>query len=247
MTNLLKRGFGSFTAIVGVLLILAALWLTLSNIHTDNAAGAQNTILLTRIADSVPEREEVPEGNGWSVLPRLKLVNDPAMPTVEIEGNPYIGVLAIPSLGLELSVMDTCDDETVDTAPGRFAGTAYENGFVIGGHNYVSHLGKIDRLREGDTVIFTDLEGNAFTYKVVGTEILEGWEADELRSDEQGRRHGDPRGMGSRRAAQRRMGTLPVHVHAPGKPEDHGALLKGRIAPDTVSQVEEGTCGNTVE
>ena len=186
MTNLLKRGFGSITAIVGVLLILAALWLTLSNIHTDNAAGERNTILLTRIAASVPQKEAVPEGNDWSVLPKLKVVKEPEMPTVEIEGNPYIGVLAIPSLGLELSVMDTCDDETVDTAPGRFAGTAYENGFVIGGHNYVSHLGKIDRLREGDTVIFTDLEGNAFTYKVVGTEILEGWEADELRSDEWG-------------------------------------------------------------
>ncbi len=177
MTNLLKRGFGSFTAIVGVLLILAALWLTLSNIHTDNAAGERNTILLTRIAASVPQKEAVPEGNDWSVLPKLKVVKEPEMPTVEIEGNPYIGVLAIPSLGLELSVMDTCDDETVDTAPGRFAGTAYD---------YVSHLGKIDRLREGDTVIFTDLEGNAFTYKVVGTEILEGWEADELRSDEWG-------------------------------------------------------------
>ena len=48
MTNLLKRGFGSITAIVGVLLILAALWLTLSNIHTDNAAGERNTTLLTR-------------------------------------------------------------------------------------------------------------------------------------------------------------------------------------------------------
>ncbi len=188
MIKTIQRGLGSFAVVLGVLLILAAIWLTLSNIQTDNAAGERNTVLLTRIAASLPERKAVPEDDGWSILPPMHPVTETSreMPVVVVEGNEYVGVLTIPCLGLELSVMSTCDDGSVGIAPGCFAGTAYENGFVIGGHNYVSHLGKIDRLREGDTVIFTDMDGNEFVYTVVGQEILGGDEADRLRSEEWG-------------------------------------------------------------
>ena len=175
------------------LLILAALWLTLSNIRTDNEAGTRNEELIARITAAIPEKEEVPEGQGWSVPTESFYTNtatdpagEPEMPAVIVDGLEYIGILTIPKLGLELCVMESCDDELVNVAPGRFAGSAYENGFVIGGHNYVSHLGKIDRLREGDKVTFTDLDGNVFHYKVVGTEILDANQADELRSDEWG-------------------------------------------------------------
>ena len=193
MIKAIRRSFGTLTAIAGVLLILAALWLTLSNIRTDNEAGKRNTELLARIEAALPEKPEVPEGQGWSVPTEFFYTNtgtgtaeEPEMPAVDVDGRRYIGILTVPRLGLKLSVMESCDDASVDVAPGRFAGTAYENGFVIGGHNYVTHLGKIDRLREGDTVTFTDLDGNEFDYTVIGTELLEADEADKLKSEEWG-------------------------------------------------------------
>ena len=43
---------------------------------------------------------------------------------------------------------------------------------MIAGHNYASHFGTIKNLEEEDAVIFTDMDGNRFTYRVVEQEIL---------------------------------------------------------------------------
>lgn len=101
-----------------------------------------------------------------------------------VDGREYIGILSIPSLGLELSVMKECSDKTIDVAPGRYVGSPTRNGFVIGGHNYIRHLGKIDRLKEGDKIIFMDLQGIVFKYKVFGQQILDADMGAELCSDE---------------------------------------------------------------
>ena len=104
--------------------------------------------------------------------------------TVVIDGREYIGVLSIPSLALELPILKECDDKTVDKSPGCWAGNPNENGFVIGGHNYIRHLGRIDRLKPGDKIIFMDLESHVYKYKVVGQVILGADEGKELCDEE---------------------------------------------------------------
>lgn len=108
------------------------------------------------------------------------------MDSVVIDGREYIGILSIPSLGLELPILNECDDKTVDKSPGRWAGTPFENGFVIGGHNYIRHLGRIDRLKQDDQVIFMDLDSHVYKYKVVGQVILGANEGKELCDEEWG-------------------------------------------------------------
>ena len=43
---------------------------------------------------------------------------------------------------------------------------------MLAGHNYPAHFGLLSRLREGDAVRFTDMDGNVFSYQVTGQERL---------------------------------------------------------------------------
>ncbi len=43
---------------------------------------------------------------------------------------------------------------------------------MICGHNYTVHFGRIDNLREGAKVIFTDVRGNKFVYEVKESELV---------------------------------------------------------------------------
>lgn len=43
---------------------------------------------------------------------------------------------------------------------------------MISAHNYQRHFGRINELRPGNTVIFTDVDGNRFKYEVVLKETL---------------------------------------------------------------------------
>ena len=66
----------------------------------------------------------------------------------------------------------------------RYAGTAYASGFVLAGHNYSRHFGRLDRLCAGDAVTFTDVEGNAFPYRVAEVQILRPTDTEAMLSPE---------------------------------------------------------------
>lgn len=107
---------------------------------------------------------------------------DPArvMPEKVVDGKAYIGVLEIPSLGRELPVMSEWTDERLKQAPCRYAGSAYLQNLVIAGHNYRAHFSGIGNLKKGDSVIFTDMDGNRFFYEVTEIEILNAEETERM-------------------------------------------------------------------
>ena len=194
-----KKTIGIAIVILGILLVAGAVGLTAWNVKTDVTAGQTNEQLNEDVIQAILENKiqiESDDEGTVDFLPGIYTpdftpggVNDeePELDTVVAQGQEYVGILSIPILGLELSVMNKCDDKSVDKAPGRWVGTPYgKGGFVIGGHNYRSHLGKIDRLREGDLITFTDLRGNVFNYSVVGQEILASTQGRELRDKEWG-------------------------------------------------------------
>ncbi len=203
---MVKRRLGNGFLAFGVLLLLAAFALTFMNIRTDNAASQAGAVLLERLANADPmeavrpaqvlpdageiEEEEAEEeaGEGASLAFASDFSHEPPpevkMPTQTIDGRAYIGTILIPRLGIELPVLDECTDTSIAIAPGRFSGTAYDNGFVLGGHNYISHFGRINRLKEGDQVVFTDIDGRSWFYEVAGSEVIDGRAASKLCSSE---------------------------------------------------------------
>lgn len=176
----------SLSIISGLLLIAAALCLTGYNLWDDRRAGVESV----RILDSIlPELDPDPvprEGRIISIHTKKQQIADAEieypdyvldpnmdMPVRSIYGNDYIGVLSVPAIGRELPVMGEWDYTKLETAPCRYTGSAYLDSMVICAHNYDSHFGKLKDLSYGDSVVFTDMDGNVFTYKVVEVETVQ--------------------------------------------------------------------------
>ena len=186
---MVKRGIGSVVIVLGILCLVGAVLLTVFNIRTDTAAFEANSDILEKLRAAEPdEYVEQPTTSDVEIIPESiipqQTVDVPVEAKVEVDGNDYIGTIAFPVFGLELPVMDECTNDSIAVAPGRYAGSVEEGGFVIGGHNYVSHFGRLNRLKPGNEIIFTDVNDNAILYEVFGAEVIDGTAIDLLVTDE---------------------------------------------------------------
>lgn len=178
---------GSILMMGGLLLMVAALSLTCYNMWEERRAEASAASALEEIQPEMPVAAEPSiqsENTQEAVIPDYLLNPEMEMPTVESEGQAYIGVLDIPVLGLELPVISEWSYPRLKLAPCRFEGSAYLDDLIIAAHNYRSHFGGLKNLRPGDEVSFTDVEGNVFRYTVAELEILGGNDLEELESGE---------------------------------------------------------------
>ena len=117
-------------------------------------------------------------------LPDYKLYPNMEMPTVTVDGLEYIGVLSIPSRNLELPVVSEWSYPNLKKAPCRYKGSAYTNNLILAAHNYSSHFGYLKNLAIGEQVVFTDVDGNRFTYGVVEQEVLQPTAIEQMQSGE---------------------------------------------------------------
>lgn len=93
---------------------------------------------------------------------------------VTIDGNAYIGELALPSLGITLPVMEQWSYAGMQIAPGRYAGSVTQDDLIVAGHNYAGHFGRLQDLQTGDAVTFTDVLGGIHRYTVSQVEVVDG-------------------------------------------------------------------------
>lgn len=94
------------------------------------------------------------------------------MPEVDVDGMSCVGTLEILSLDLNLCVTSTFSDENMKQLPCRYYGSIYKNNMVIVAHNYWFHFGRLNTLKSGDEVIFTDASGNQFKYSVDAMDVV---------------------------------------------------------------------------
>lgn len=117
---------------------------------------------------ALPSGEDLEE----AFIPDYVLNPEMAMPEENIDGRSYIGVLDIPALELSLPIISEWSYDALQIAPCRYSGSAYLDNLVIAGHNYRSHFASLPQLQPGDTVTFTDMDGNVFSYAVSSLETL---------------------------------------------------------------------------
>lgn len=179
------RKKGTFFLLLGGVLLLAALALTGYNLYDEQRAGetANDALqaLMAYIPSTAPAQETLP-------LPTVQAEDAPVetqfypdyliepkieMPTREIDGEQYIGILTIPSVGLELPILSQWSDANLKIAPARYTGSIYTNDMVIAGHNYDTHFGRIPELSIGAAATFTDMDGNVFFYELAEIVIIE--------------------------------------------------------------------------
>ena len=189
----MKSKKGTWLICLGLLLIAAALFLAAYNIYDERRAEQAAHETVEQLEACLPEEspaETLPEGvetlpaagPGEVEIPDYVLDPNHEMPVRNIDGEDYIGVLEIPSLGLTLPVMSEWSYPRLKTAPCRYTGSAYLGNLIIAAHNYRSHFGNLKELCEGDVVRFTDMDGNVFSYEVVFLEVLQPTDVDEMES-----------------------------------------------------------------
>ena len=167
---------GKLCTALGLLLLLAALGLTAYNLWRDAMASMSVDVVLERLTPTLSSRQsELPPLSSGEALeeafvPDHVLNPEMAMPEENIDGRSYIGVLDIPALELSLPIISEWSYDALQIAPCRYSGSTYLDNLVIAGHNYRSHFASLPQLQPGDTVTFTDMDGNVFSYAVSSLE-----------------------------------------------------------------------------
>ncbi len=195
-----KNAAGVVLISIGMILIASALALTVYNIWDDSRAGAEANEVLEQLDEVIKEAVKQPSSGSTDLqspgvvvdqvgppayeeyIPDYLLNPGKNMPSVIIDGRRYIGKLDIPSLNISLPVTDECTLTLLKKSPGRYSGSVYLHNIVICGHNYASHLGRLKNILVGDTVIFTDVDGNVFEYSVSEIVTIPGTGVEEMKA-----------------------------------------------------------------
>lgn len=164
---------GSLLILTGSLLIFFSFFLITYNVKESTQAEKNVVKTVEKLTLELPETAKEP-----FAMPQIE------MPEIEIDGNTYIGVLKLPSLSQELPVMSGWSYPKLKLAPCRYQGSAYEKDLIIMAHNYPAHFGSLKELSVGETVTFTDVDGNIFYYEVAELEILDPFQTEAMQAGE---------------------------------------------------------------
>ena len=104
--------------------------------------------------------------------------------TVNIEDEDFCGRIIIEKLGVELPVFERWDYAKLKKAPCRYSGYAATKDMIIAAHNYKSHFGNIHELQEGDQIVFVDVLGEMFCFKVKEVTLLDGSAVENMKAGE---------------------------------------------------------------
>ena len=203
MSNFRKAGIVCLS--MGAVLMISALLLFMYNQAEDRRAGEASAAAVTELQTLLEKRteaetrEEEAETNIPEETKGLEETENsaeteaeevpageeaPRMTVEEIGGYGYIGILELPTLGLELPVMEECTDGNLKKAPCLYHGSAAEGNLVIAGHNYRQHFGYLPDVEIGDTITFTDMDGVVYTYEVGAVEPLAATAVKEMNESE---------------------------------------------------------------
>ena len=176
MTDRKKRGI--IFILTGAVLVILALSLFIWNQQDSRRAGRESARILEQLEETESDNGQDSEEN------RLPDPYSDEMNTITLDGNVYIGMIAIPSLELELPVMKQWSYPNLKIAPCRYSGAVNTGNLVIAAHNYNSHFGRLNQLSPGDQILFTDVDGITTVYSVENMQVISPTEVGKMTSGE---------------------------------------------------------------
>lgn len=145
--------------IIGVIILIIASSMTVYNKYIELKAGEKSIEVLKELKSDIKEEKE-------------KTLS------LNIDGNDYIGIISIPSLNLELPIMNNYDN--LNIAPGRYYGSQENDNLIICAHAYKKHFKYIRNLSQKDIIIITNTSNEKVVYEVLEVEILSPTEVEKM-------------------------------------------------------------------
>ena len=184
----MRKGFGVCCIILGVFCLFASLGFILYNHHEEEIAQIASKDILQDVRVNIPDTpndETILEESISEEFVReehVEPIDDipQEMLTAKVDGYDCIGILSIPVLELELPILTDWSYQKLKIAPCHYYGSYYEENFVIAAHNNKYHFGRLSELQANDFILFTDISGTVYCYKVVLLETLPGNATEEM-------------------------------------------------------------------
>lgn len=149
-----NKGIADRLFIIGICLLVGAAVVLVSWQWAIRSSQRKAASYIQMIQTMIPEPQS-------TVLEERR---DNTMSVLSINGTDFVGILEIPRYGSSLPIC--ADWGAVSQYPCLFSGSVYDRSMQIGG---TSQKGQYDFYREicvGDSVLFTDMEGNCISYEV---------------------------------------------------------------------------------
>ncbi len=188
----------------GTMLILSALFLCLHNFMESEKAYKISQENLSELKKLIPEPPDenvsvfdydIPEEDIFKPYDEDKNENPkekekiygedaqseyPEITYITVNEYYYVGYISLPSLGIELPVLDGWSYPSLQISPCLYSGNPQDNNMIIAAHNYNNHFGQIGNLNSGDEIYFTDCDGKTYGYNIVNTQYIGGYDADSM-------------------------------------------------------------------
>ena len=176
MIERINMSKGKILVIIGVFLILISLTMTVYDKYEDLKAGKDANETLNIIKNEITSQKHVVD-----TLPTDEVRE---MKTININGDEFIGTITIPSINLELPVLSKFSNSNLKKAPCRYYGNLFTNDLIICAHAYETFFANLNKLKQNDLIIFTDVDGNIYTYEVLEVEVLKETDVDKMVNNE---------------------------------------------------------------
>lgn len=172
----MRKKLGLILIGLGAALIFSALLLLIYNQWENEKAGESAECMLAEVQFAIEEQLPVEGVAGSTELTEgseeFSESESEQTKTTMLNGYSYLGILKLPSLNLELPVLNDCDITLLKLAPCRDMGDLSSDDLVIAAHNYKNHFGRISQMSYGDEIIFTDMNGTVYSYQVTEIELF---------------------------------------------------------------------------
>jgi sortase A len=196
--NTKQNKHGYIFIILGIMLLFVAFSIILHNINEDVTGGKVANQVVEDIKALLPEisykttttevstpsfEDEMVEKYQNEEETSTTTTTTEDSPTLLVDGNYYIGIIGIPSLGLELPILNTLTNANLKKSPCLYCGSIATGNIIIGGHNYQSHFGKLQNLNSGDEIYIIDANGVLYKYEVTESEVINGYDIETMKSN----------------------------------------------------------------
>ncbi|MBQ3557494.1 MAG: sortase [Oscillospiraceae bacterium] len=165
--------------LLGLSMILASAYLFSRYEQEAETAGENAQQLLAALTEEIEKNKEQ---NLYDTAVQEQSIGQ--MLQTSLQGYDLVGIIRVPSMGVELPVLNDWNYDLLKLSPCRYSGSIEGQNLILMGHNYKKHFAPLRRVSSGDRVEFLDVNGTSHAYVVAETEVLKPTQLDELSSSE---------------------------------------------------------------